>query len=102
MPHLYQKRPIVIEALQWTGENRDAMWAFTGRDNFYPLEQPSQKITFSGEPTGVWNTAKLYVAANDEWLFLETGEWVAQDSRGFYPIKNDVFSETYDLKEWRP
>lgn len=40
-------------------------------------------------------TAALYVAANQTWLGLDQGEWVAKDSQGFYPIKAEVFTKTY-------
>ena len=39
------------------------------------------------------------MAANDAWLQIEDGEWVAKDDHGFYPIKDDVFARKYRLAD---
>jgi len=82
MPLTYRKRPIVIEAMQWTGDNIADLWDWAGAANVYgPTEA---------------NPLRLYVAANEAWLDLETGEWIIRDSRGFYPCKAEVFEATYE------
>jgi hypothetical protein len=79
----FRKKPIVIESMQWTGENVHQLWDWAGADNVYG-------------PTEV-NPLRLYVAANDAWLDLEIGEWIIQDSRGYYyPCKPDIFAATYE------
>ncbi len=78
----YRKRPIVIEAMQWTGDNLEGLWAWAGADVIYgPTE---------------FNPLRLYVAANDAWLNLEVGEWILRDSLGFYPCKAEIFAATYE------
>jgi len=82
MPLTYRKRPIVIEAMQWDGDNIADLWDWAGAANVYgPTEA---------------NPLRLYVAANEAWLDLETGEWIIRDSRGFYPCKAEVFEATYE------
>lgn len=79
----YRKRPVTIEALQWTGDNaRDLAqwcgWCFN---------------------TSALGHARIFVDANDVWLDIERSEWIAKDRHGFYPIKDDVFLETYEKVE---
>lgn len=84
----YRKRPVEIEAAQWTGDNAEEIQTFTGE---VELESGSA-LAFLPRPL----PAQLYVAANDSWLPIERGEWVAKDRHGCYPIKDDVFVETYE------
>jgi hypothetical protein len=100
MPKKYQKKPTTIEALQWTGDNLEEMREFCGirltRDNyaiqvFNPLgtylpATPDQTTSF---------TSELWVAANGGILAIETGEWVAKDDLGYYPIKDGHFQQLY-------
>lgn len=86
----YRKRPITVEAKQWTGDNLEELWDWIGADGLYgplPIGDPLRPF---GQP------ARLYVAANDAWLDLEIGEWIIRDSKGFYPCKHDIFEVTYE------
>jgi hypothetical protein len=78
--------------MQWTGWNDEALICWCGERGFYkhvaPQRQPGPDKEF---------TAALWVAANQEWLGIETGEWVAKDSQGFYPIKDAVFGSSYEF-----
>lgn len=87
----FQKRPVQVQAIQWTGENPYAVRAFTG---MHKTEPSGDHFVFTVQD-GIDN-AKLYVAANDAWLDIEIGEWVIRDDRGFYPCKPDIFAATYE------
>lgn len=83
MMHKYRKKPVEIEALQWTGDNRDEIWKFCSMAYF--------------------NTD---VATGDLSLMVQTLEGSMQASIGdyiikgvkdeFYPCKPDIFELTYD------
>lgn len=83
MMHKYRKKPVEIEALQWTGDNRDEIWKFCSMAYF--------------------NTD---VATGDLSLMVQTLEGSMQASVGdyiikgvkdeFYPCKPDIFELTYD------
>ena len=88
----YRKRPVVIEAVQWRGDNEDEMLEWMGEE-FYVREP------YVGELTGNAYTAVIWVNANTNWLNIVTGEWVIKDSLGFYPCKNEQFHETYEKVE---
>jgi hypothetical protein len=78
----YRKRPVVVDAMQWTDDNIQELWDWANAEVIYgPTES---------------NPLRLYVAANDAWLDLEIGEWIIRDSRGYYPCKVDVFEVTYE------
>lgn len=89
MSQQYRKKPVVIEAKQWTGENIHDLWGWAGAGSVYgPV--PAE----NGRPAA---PARLYVAANDAWLDLEVGEWIIRDARGLYPCKPEIFEATYEL-----
>lgn len=108
----YRKKPVEIQALQWTGENADELydWAVLPSRGairgsvmqcFVPMDDDETFDTLRSEMFDDFRnkgaTAALWVDANSQWLPLQTGEWVAKDRHGFYPIKDDVFIETYRL-----
>jgi hypothetical protein len=88
-PRTFRKNPVEIQAMQWTG----------GSDNAYALTQWMGSSRFTqlhgSMREGSAYTAQIWVQANEEWLRIQTGEWVIRDSKGFYPCKADVFAETY-------
>jgi len=87
-PKKFRKKPVEIEAMQWTGENGAALHAWMKGD--------FQQTESHGQFTGKDYTAMIWVAANDNWSRIETGEWVLCDSKGFYPCKPDIFEATYE------
>lgn len=87
-PQRFRKRPVEVEAMQWTGDNAAAMRAFTG---VHKTESGGEHLVFTTQS----GYGELFVAANGAWLPLEIGEWVLHDTRGFYPCKPDIFAETY-------
>ena len=74
----FVKKPIQIEAVQWTGENWDEIQPFAG----------------------------LAVVRNEEHLLVETdegtmmaypGDWIIRGIIGeYYPCKDEVFRATYE------
>ena len=89
--HRYRKRPIVIEAVQWTGENLADLRLWTGGN--FDFIDPEDR-TDDGDATG-----QVFVDANGVWIPVEPGEWIIRDSKGFYPCKPDVFAQTYEPAE---
>ncbi len=79
----YTKKPLTIEAIQWTGNNLQEI------DDFISL-----------------SATKYGFTPNDESMFIETiegkmtaqkGDYIIQGVKGeFYPCKPDIFEVTYD------
>lgn len=78
----YRKKPVVIEAVKWTGENWDEIELFSpyGISYNYPASRRSLSIkTLEGEMTA------------------ECGDWIIKGVKGeFYPCKPDIFEATYE------
>lgn len=87
-PGFYRKKPLEVEAIQWTGDNANSIHAWAGWK--FDVLAPEDR----GDNPDY--TAEVFVDANSVWIGIETGEWILRDSKGFYPCKSDVFAETYD------
>ena len=92
----FRKKPVVIEAVQWTGSNHRPVFEFLG-----------------GSPSGYLNVVgdNFYIDHNkvEGGLVIKTlegehlasiGDWIIKGVAGeFYPCKNDIFLKTYEAAE---
>lgn len=92
-PAKFRKKPVEVEAIQWTGSNPAAVRAFTG--DHRPTPDSGTHMVFTAQS----GHGELYVAANNAWVDIEVGEWIIRDARGFYPCKPDIFAATYEAVE---
>jgi hypothetical protein len=77
----YRKKPVVIEAVQWTGNNPEAISEFCGDFVSWPEGNP-QFATLEGD------------------LYAREGDWIIKGVKGeFYPCKPDIFAATYEAVE---
>ena len=82
----YRKKPITIEAIQWTGDNIMRISAF-----FY--NNDSEAIYDSESKTFTINTLEGQMVAS-------IGDYIIKGIHGeFYPCKPDIFEESYELVE---
>ena len=82
----YRKKPVVIEAMEWTGHNLGAIMAFCNGDATY--EQMS-----SGNAAVVIKTLEGQHVAS-------VGDWIIKGVKGeFYPCKPEIFAMTYEAAE---
>ena len=86
----YRKKPVVIEAIQFTGtrDNFDELLKFTGSGIIMYEERFEDKINSIGIKT-LEGTMKASV--NDFIIKGVNGE--------FYPCKPDIFEKTYEVAE---
>lgn len=83
-PGLFRKKPVQIEAVEVTAENRDAVIAWIGKDArpWNPLNPIYRGICIE--------TLEGVMTAN-------LGDWVIKGVKGeFYPCKPDIFAATYE------
>ena len=82
----YRKKPVVIEALQFDGENHDAIVAFAGISiNVGYIDRGMTIDTLEGMMTA------------------NPGDWIIKGVKGeFYPCKPDIFEATYEIAENSP
>ena len=78
MINKYKKKPIVIEAIQYTSENREEIKEFAGAD-FLDWKANFAIDTLEGQ------------------MLISKGDWIIKGIKGeFYPCKPDIFEKTYD------
>ena len=80
----YRKRPVVIEAVQWTGSMGAVLEAF------------GQEFPTYGEG----HSGSLRIATLEGDHRCDPGDWIVRGIKGeFYPIKDPIFRLTYEPVE---
>jgi len=78
---LYRKKPVVVTALQWTGDNTTEMMEFLQNDY----------ITVSVDGF------VIYIHTLEGEMAMHHGDWVIEGVKGeHYPCKDDIFRATYE------
>lgn len=93
----FQKKPIEVEAIQWTGDNLEDVYQFMGEDR--KVKEWKGRGRFDG----------LQQYVRGEGVFLQThsgivkahvGNWIIKGVDGeYYPCPDAVFKETYEPAE---
>jgi hypothetical protein len=75
----YRKRPVVIEAIQWTGKN------------------PKEIMSFIGSWAADVNREVILLATLEGTMKASKGDFIIKGVNGeFYPCKPDIFEKTYE------
>lgn len=87
---LFTKKPVTIEAVQWTGSNLRDVIALTGL-------HPSAKRWTWGEYENVVKTEGLKIFTLEGVMSASVGDYIIKGVQGeCYPCKPDIFTATYD------
>lgn len=82
---LFRKKPVVIEAVQWLNRK---------------IVCPPGPLWFvEAEESGVINLAGdlLFIKTLEGEMRADVGDWIVKGVKGeIYPIKPDIFAETYE------
>ena len=79
----FRKKPVVIEAVQWTGDNHD--------DIIDLAKGCERSIAFSNDGSS------LMIATLEGNHLAGIGDWIIKGVHGeLYPCKPDIFAATYD------
>jgi len=82
----YRKKPVVIEAVQWTGENFEELW----------------KLLESKEGRAVYEESdmSIFLETLEGTMKAEVGDYIIKGVQGeIYPIKEEIFLKTYEQVE---
>lgn len=83
-----RKKPVVVEAVQWTGDNQEDIIDFFGigsQDTYQILSSPH-------------NPPEILIYTLEGVLIASINDFIIRGVRGeYYPCKPDIFYETYDL-----
>lgn len=78
----YRKKPVVIEAVKWTGDNFEELIHFA-----------QNKIWFDG-------LGHVWIDTLEGDMVAKRGDYIIKGIQGeFYPCKPDIFDETYEEVE---
>lgn len=93
----YRKKPVVIDAIQWTGENLREVIDFTGKhpkwsEWFATWEDYEARVRADG---GIFKIITL-----EGTMEATPGDWIIRGVKGeHYPCKPDIFAATYEPAE---
>lgn len=83
----FRKRPIVAEALRWTGENIGDIESFCYSPSAYPQERARRH----------YGTLQIWSSLHFCWVNAPVGSWVVQGVAGeVYPCNPMVFARTFE------
>lgn len=81
----YRKKPVVIDAIQWNGNNLTDMTLF----------MPPDKWALTG---GILSALEIKTLEGNH--LAQAGDWIIKGVKGeFYPCKPDIFEMTYEKVE---
>ena len=82
MSQSFRKKPVVIQAIQFTGSNCIAVLHFMGG----PWENPD-----------LHDTDIPYIHTSEGVMTASKGDWIIRGVKGeYYPCKPDIFEATYE------
>jgi len=85
----YRKKPVVIEAIQWSGKNTDEVLQWCeGCATYEPMSSGNNVVVIETlESDSIYSTR--HAASKNDWIIKGVkGE--------FYPCKPDIFEQTYE------
>lgn len=92
----FRKKPIIVEAEQYTGKNEYPVGTFGGAFGVkkHPPVVPGIKFKQSGSD-GCWFP---FVNTKNGEVSVRTGDWIIReiDGSGYYPCSADAFTATYE------
>jgi hypothetical protein len=89
----YRKKPVVIEAVQFDGNNIEEL------QEFCMVNAPSffQAVDEEDRDDDPEITAQVWDKLHSTWVGVKDGQWIIKGIQGeFYPCDPDVFEATYE------
>ena len=88
----FRKRPVVVDAIEWRGDNLREVIDFTG---WHP--SASNKWTWAEYEMIIVPEKGLKIFTLEGSHMASVGDWIIKGVKGeFYPCKPDVFEATYE------
>ena len=88
----YRKKPVVVEAIQWTGSNLEEIRNFVGSDlieeyvEFFDIKRTLNKMLVG-----------IAIDTLEGTMRVDYGDYIIEGVKGeFYPCKPDIFLKTYE------
>lgn len=88
----FRKKPVVVEAIQWTGSNLEEIRNFVGSDlieeyvEFFDIKRTLNKMLVD-----------IAIDTLEGTMRVDYGDYIIEGVKGeFYPCKPDIFLKTYE------
>jgi len=95
MPH-YKKKPVIIEAVQWVGDNATEIMLFVGKK--LKVSRPPYGMELDKDIPKEAYTIIIPTLEGD--MKASKGDFIIKGVNGeFYPCKPNIFEKTYELVE---
>lgn len=92
----FRKKPVEVQAIQWTGDNAAEIKAFVG-----VRENGECRFLQPHEITGVWDNPHVFDELHATWVPVLPENWIIRGVQGeFYPCDADVFAASYNEVAW--
>jgi hypothetical protein len=90
----FRKKPVVIDAVRWSGDNLREVIEFTGL-------HPSARLWSWEEYEAVVAREGLKIFTLEGAMLASIGDWIIKGVAGeFYPCKSDIFVRTYEAVDY--
>lgn len=88
----YRKKPVVIEAVRWTGKNVGEIRVFCAQSALFTAKKQ--------RADGLVIAYDLMISTLEGMLYASVGDYIIKGVNGeLYPCKPDVFAKTYERVE---
>lgn len=88
----YRKKPVVIEAVQWTGDNFEEIKKM--------LKDADENRAIIPHPNEDKEVKSLLIVTLEGEMRADKGDYIIKGVQGeFYPCKPDIFEQTYEKVE---
>lgn len=89
----YRKKPVVIDAIQWTGVNIEEALAFMSPIDELPNNSGHVRPGVGYTPP----SGELTIPTLEGDMLARPGDWIIKGIKGeFYPCRADIFEATYE------
>lgn len=93
----YRKKPVVIEAMQWTGTNEQAIRDFVGNQMLQVSRPPTR---FEHDHNLTDDMINIFIPTLEDEMRADRYDYIIKGIKGeFYPCKPDIFHSTYEPVE---
>jgi hypothetical protein len=87
----FRKKPVEVDAVQWTGTNAFEIDDFTG--SLFDVLTPRDRADCDDAEA----TARVFDILHSTWVLVRDGDWIIRGLQGeFYPCRSEVFEATYE------
>lgn len=93
----YRKKPVVIQAIQWSGNTgKKEIEEFIGKPVELELESETAYLAGQGPPL-----FSIIIETKEGRMKCMPSDWIIKEpfptgDRDFYPCKNEIFANTYE------